>query len=156
MLTRKHLLVGLFALAILALAAVACGLPATQAVPPAPAGDGQGTAPGCDFQTDDFINIAGTYAVEGGTGDPTGPTYSGEATITQLDRNCFSIEWRIDGRVRTGTITMVGNIVGGQWQEGSETGTLGGTVSDDGSITIGIERETGEFNDDFIERLTRR
>jgi hypothetical protein len=51
---------------------------------------------------------------------------------------------------------MVGNIVGGQWQEGSETGTLGGTVSDDGSITIGIERETGEFNDDFIERLTRR
>jgi hypothetical protein len=154
-------LISLFVAAMLILASLACasteqpGDPTTgvQPQPPSTGGD-EGTIPGCEVFVDDFVNIAGTYDVEGGPGSPPTTTYTGELTITQLDRSCFSAAWSLsDGTTRTGTITMIGNVVGGTWQQGDQTGTLGGTAPDTGPLVIGIESDTG---DDLVEEWTKQ
>jgi hypothetical protein len=52
----------------------------------------QGTPSGCDVPTDTFVNVAGNYSVSGGKTDQSGGKYTGDATITQIGQNCFSVE----------------------------------------------------------------
>ena len=113
---------------------LACG--GSGSLPPTRPADDQGTVANCDYQTDTFVNIAGTYSVEGGKTDQSGGNYSGDAVITQISGNCFRIEWHIEGRTRIGSVPMVGNIVGGTWQEAGKSGLFSGVANDDGSLAL--------------------
>jgi hypothetical protein len=118
---------------------------------------GQAAPSACDFPTDNFVNVAGSYAVKGGKTDQSGGNYTGDATITLISKNCFGIAWHLDGgRTRTGTLQMVGNIISGQWQEGSQSGVLSGTASTD-HLAIAWGVGTSEaHNTDYSEILTKK
>ena len=117
---------------------------------------GQATPSACDFPTDSFVNVAGSYAVKGGKTDQSGDIYSGAATITLIGQNCFSIQWHFGERLRTGTLQMVGNIISGQWQEGNQSGVFSGTASEDHlAISWGVGASE-EHNTDYSEILTKK
>jgi hypothetical protein len=106
---------------------------------------GSGGSEGCDYPTDDFVDVAGTYSVEGGKTDQSGDKYTATLTIANTGQNCFSASWAYgDGRTRTGTLQMVGNIIDGHWQEGDQKGTFGGTASTDRPIASWWGREGGD------------
>jgi hypothetical protein len=131
----------------------ACG--GSGSLPATSPSDSQGTVANCDYQTDTFVNIAGTYSVEGGKTDQSGGNYSGEAVITQISGNCFRIEWHIDGRTRIGAVPMVGNIIGGTWQEGGKSGLFSGVANDDGSIALSWGVDGGDSTE-YSEMLIKK
>src|SRR5262249_44834411 len=95
---------------VAAMLACAGGGPAQGGTGPAqPTGTSAGAAPAavCETPLDDFVNIAGHYTVQGGKADQTGDNYAGDANITQISKNCFSIVWHLNGgRTRTGKLEM--------------------------------------------------
>jgi hypothetical protein len=145
----------LFAIVFLGLT-LACAAPATtgggsSATTPPDESDGSSSSTSCDFPSDDFVDVAGTYSVAGGKADQSGGNYTGTLTITNTGRNCFSAAWTYDdGRTRTGTLQMIGNIMDGDWQEGDQKGTFGATVAEGQPISSwwgyegGDETEYGE------------
>lgn len=135
-----------------------CGAPGASGSADQPAGqsEGQATSSGCEVASNTFVNVAGDYTVKGGKADQTGENYAGDATITSISQNCFSIEWRLDGRTRTGTLQMLGNIISGTWQEGDQSGVFSGTASA-GHLAIGWGAgTTEEHNTDYAEILTKK
>jgi hypothetical protein len=110
---------------------LACGVlnptpaPATEAPPLQSEADRVTT---CETVTDDYVDISGAYWVEGVKADGSGEKYSGDAEITQISKNCFAIEWHIDGRTRTGILTMSGGTFRGFWYEGETSGMITGVA----------------------------
>ena len=155
-----HTRIGVFVwLGTLALAlSIACaggGSDGGNTSPTEPASDGGSTDSLCAFQTDEFVNIAGSYTVDGGLTDQSGDKYSGDATITQINQNCFNFEWHINGRTRTGTAVVVGNLISGEWQEGANSGEFGGTANDDGTIAA-YWGPAGGDSTQYVEILTKQ
>ncbi|MCC6567804.1 MAG: hypothetical protein IT315_01055 [Anaerolineales bacterium] len=139
---------------LLLMASLACGMTGS-GEPDAPAPSGGDGAGACDYMTDQYVNIAGDYSVEGGKTDQSGGNYSGEAVVTQIEQNCFHIEWRIEGRTRAGTATLVGNIVSGTWQEDGQSGEFSGTANSDGTIQLAWGFSGGDTTE-YVERLTKK